>query len=208
MKSQILDIIIDAITWPKINWQRTWAGTGAKNYVTKKSYRGYNSYLNFIGENFMTFKQVQALWWKIKSGAKGFPVVYALMKNKWTEEQPTDEVDFLWHRYYTVFEQSDILGINFESENTINISPLSVLTSYMTRESIPLKVGEPAYSPSSDTLYMPSTKNFTEENEYNAVLAHECIHSTGHAKRTDRHNKKESYKIGRASCRERVSSPV
>lgn len=191
MKTAILDVIIDAITGPRLDWNRTWNGTGARNYVTKKAYRGYNSYLNFIWENFLTFKQVTELWGQVKKGAKGFPVVYALMAD--SKDPTSDEKDFLWHRYYTVFEQSDIVWINFESETTATISPLTVLTSYMEREKIQLRAGEPAYSPSFDVLYMPPTSHFSHESDYNSVLAHECVHSTWHEKRTNRHNKKESY---------------
>lgn len=191
MKTAILDIIIDAITGPRLDWNRTWTGTGAKNYITKKSYRGYNSYLNFIWENFLTFKQVTALGGTIRKGAKGFPVVYALMVD--SKDITSDEKDFVGHRYYTVFEQSDIIGIQFETEKESAISPLTVLTSYMDREKIPLELWEPAYSPSRDVLKMPPTSHFSLESEYNSVLAHECVHSTGHEKRTNRHNKKESY---------------
>lgn len=195
MKTQILDVIIDAITGPRINWHRTWSTTQAQNFITKKPYRGYNSYLNYIGTYFLTYKQVIELGGQVKKGAKGLPVVYALMADK-KDTKPGDvtrDKDFLGHRYYTVFEQSDISGIDIPTPENSTISPLQTLTDYMTREKIPLELGEPAYSPSRDVLYMPALWHFSNDSDYNAVLAHECTHSTGHEKRTNRHNKKESF---------------
>lgn len=194
MQTKILDIIVDAITGPRVDWQKTWSETGAKNFFSKKSYSGYNSYLNFIWENFLTFKQVTELKGKVKKGAKWLPVVYALMADE-IDSKGDKKTNFLGHRYYTVFAESDIEGIDFASKKTDweKITPLDTLTSYMQRERIELETWEPAYSPARDIIYMPPLENFAKNDDYNAVLAHECIHSSGHEKRTNRHNKKESY---------------
>ncbi len=55
---------------------------------------------------------------------------------------------------------------------------LPKLTAYMEREKIELSIGEPGYSLTFDKVYMPSLDKWNEQNEYNAVLAHECTHST------------------------------
>lgn len=67
-------------------YKKTWHADGylfAKNFVSKKAYRGINHNLLtgfgttiFKNPFFLTFKQIEKLGGKIKKGSKGFPVVY------------------------------------------------------------------------------------------------------------------------------------
>lgn len=202
MNEKILDIIINAITSEKINWTRTWSGTGAKNYVTKKSYRWANTYLNFIWDEFLTFNQIKQLKLQLKKGSKWYPVVYALV---WQDKEDAENTKFLWWKYYTVFNCIDIEGMSQIAqtpqtppcETTKQIeNTKTILENYMKKENIKLEYGEPAYSPSKDIIYMPPLKNFNNNNiEYIAVLSHEVTHSTGTPQRLKRKDLFQAHKL-------------
>lgn len=191
MNEKILNIIIEAITSEKMNWQRTWTWTGAKNYVTKKTYRGANSYLNFIWDNFATFNQIKSLNAKLKKGSKGYPVVYALIKE---DEEIQNNTKFCGWKYYTVFNCEDVEGLPQETQiNPETIASETIqntntnLQRYFEKEKIQLTYWEPAYSLTNDNIIMPHLTNFKNDlTEYTAVLSHEAIHSTWIEKRLNR----------------------
>ncbi len=47
-----------------------------------------------------------------------------------------------------------------------------------------------------DEIHMPDAKNFFKDEEYYSTLFHEAIHSTGHAKRLNRHHKFPNLNFG------------
>jgi antirestriction protein ArdC len=181
-----------------MNWTRTWNSTLAKNFITQKPYKWVNVYLNFIGDDFITFNQAKKLWCSVKKWAKGFPVVYALI---WEDEEVQWNSKFYWWRYYTVFNITDIEGLKIETVNipvneaTILISETEkILKNYLIKEKIDLIVWEPTYSLTFDKIYIPNLNHFKNDlTEYVAVLSHEAIHSTWIKTRCNRFEKQGYY---------------
>lgn len=185
MNQKVLDVIIEAIAGDRLDWKRTWTpGSGAINHITKIAYKWVNTYLNYCGTEFLTFNQIKQKKYSLKKWSKGFPVMFALFENK-ADEMEKDK--FLWWKYYTVFSLYDCLdseGKEFiETKKSKSYETPEILCNYLEREKIEIKVWEPAYWLWKDYITMPPAEKFFWKEEYEAVLAHEIVHSTGAEKR-------------------------
>jgi antirestriction protein ArdC len=54
------------------------------------------------------------------------------------------------------------------------------------------------YVPSNDTVRIPNPRRFFKGEQYYSTLFHELVHSTGHARRLNRHSKFPNHKFGSA----------
>lgn len=206
----ITDIIIERLEKGSIPWHQPWGAFGpAANYITKKPYRGINSFiLNSIDHEipyFLTFKQASDLGGKVKKGSKSLPVTYWNFfyydkenKKKITQEQarnlPFNQASksaFL--KYYSVFNVADIEGIDFKypevltKEDNETIKNCETIFSNMPQAPALNHGGHQAfYSPKEDLVNMPEMKLFNSSEDYYLVLFHELTHSTGHEKRLAR----------------------
>jgi antirestriction protein ArdC len=52
-----------------------------------------------------------------------------------------------------------------------------------------MQIGEPAYSPRDDTIFMPRIEDFNSSEEYNNTLFHEITHASGNKNRLNRQEK-------------------
>ena len=190
MNKKILDVIVDALTGESINWTRKWNTVKAHNYTTNTPYKGANVYLNYIGESFLTFSQIKKLKGSLKKWSKSYPIVYAMF----AEQKGEEKAKFIWHRYFRVFNINDVTGLEkSDKETPIREEPSEVLQNYIKREELEIIREDPCYNSSKDCIGMPNKERFQDIESYNATLAHECTHSTGHEKRTNRHNAKATY---------------
>ncbi len=172
-----------------------------QNIKTKHYYSGINLFLLCdapLGK-FLTYKQAQELGGQVKKGAKGYPVVF--FKNFTPESFKSDpekcEEKIPCMRYYTVFDLSDIEGIEYDhprmveprSDCEINQICEQTIKSYTEREKIELRSERPDmayYSPTNDYISIPDRGYFINDQAYYQTLFHEMTHSTGHATRLDR----------------------
>lgn len=210
MNTKICEIITDRIV-SLLNsgvcpWRRPWNRINAlpQNLATGHQYSGINFLLllsvGFELPYFLTYKQVSLRGGTVKTGSKGFPVIYwSLIEGKEAdEEKEGTKIPFL--RYYTVFNASQIDGVPFPpvpSRTGETFVPLemteAVVTGWKEAPKIAIGFKDAAYIPASDTIVMPSPSSFDTPAEYYASLFHEMGHATGAATRLDR---KLSVKFG------------
>lgn len=199
VKEIVTDKILARMEKGEIPWTKPWFSY-AQNYVTRKNYSFLNQLLLDKSGYFLSFKQITAKGGKVKKGSKAHMVTfYKMLKIKeqdaTTGEETMKTIPML--RYYNVFHQDDIEGIEFSKINSRGElkKPQEIVTAYLNRENIPLKsfsvFGTAGYVPSEDSIEMPDITMFVSSEHYYASLFHEMIHSTLKKERCDReHGKK------------------
>jgi len=88
----VTERIINLLEQSVIPWRRPWAATGLpRNLVSKKTYRGINSFLlgatKYVSPYWLTFKQANQLGGAVRKGEHGEIVVF------WKIED-ADQTDF------------------------------------------------------------------------------------------------------------------
>lgn len=193
----VTEEIIKKLDQGVIPWRRPWGEMAeAKNFMTKKEYRGINAFLLPVlsqgQEHFATLKQVNELGGSIKSGSKGYPVVFF----KWMEKENGDEFPVL--RYFTVFDPSQWQGIEVPKPTHIRpFNPIekceSIIAGMPKRPAMSFDGGERAYyRPSTDSIHLPDKGIFKSEAGYYETAFHELGHSTGHTSRLGRHKEADT----------------
>jgi antirestriction protein ArdC len=199
INSMITARLIERIEATKtLPWKKPWTSVSLmpKNLVTKKNYRGVNVFLlhmlGYTSPYFLSMKQVNAMGGKVRKGEKSSPVVFWRIVD--AKEDKPDSKGYAMLRYYRVFNTEQCEGLEGKVP-TIEVP---------TREHTPLEAAEAlvemmpnppqinhartlaSYSPSMDTVSMPSPEWFTSGEEYYGALFHELAHSTGHESRVGR----------------------
>ena len=184
-------------------WVKPWkGGIIPTNYVSKKTYSGINLLLLEEGGYYLTYKQVVDLKGKIKKGAKKLPVVYwNFLKSEPSNTDEEDESEMAGNKktkvifkYYSVFHQKDIEGIDFPevAEYSHEVDEESVAHRLVNgyKEVVPIKEfsgsSRAYYSCSTDSITVPALSQFKSKAEYYSTLFHEMVHSTGHESRLNR----------------------
>lgn len=208
----ITDLIVKQMESGVVPWRIPWKGPTLipMNMVSKKKYKGLNLWaLNAVAQIhdcpfFLSFNQAKMLGGNIKSGSKGYPIVF------WTifkSGEAGEEKTFPMLRYYTVF--------NFKQTENIPENKLPVWDPFIHEfnaiaqadllvegwEDKPLitYAGDRAfYSPANDTVTMPAAEHFFEDEHFYSTQFHELIHSTGHRSRTGRHSLQVNHSFGSA----------
>lgn len=203
-------IILGKLKSGVVPWKKLWKskiGLPPISLSTGKTYNGINQILiSCLAERysdspfFLTYKQALERGGYIRSGEKGFPVVYY----KHLDYDDSDNKEVHPHfalRYFTVFnlEQCDnvklrdtekeILESNQVTEN--QFSPIekaeSILSSYFELPKIKFNSSfNPLYNFKTDVIKMTPLPQFDNPEEYYSTLFHEVIHSTGHSSRLNR----------------------
>lgn len=190
----ITDRIISALEGGTIPWRQTWKTHAAMNMVSKKYYRGLNALLLnslcYGSPYWLTFKQCQSLGGRIKKGEKATPIVYWRRMEAIRTDPVTGEdkvKPYLLLRYYNVFNILQTEGIEKSDPVLKPLEYEAIVTGYKNPPSI--TYGDPAYSPSIDTVTVPPIVSFESPQAYYSTLYHELVHSTGHNSRLDRDQK-------------------
>ncbi|AIY85219.1 hypothetical protein U729_3188 (plasmid) [Clostridium baratii str. Sullivan] len=195
VKSTILDKLNEAIKNNEpFQWVKPWNGmTFPYNFVSKKRYNGINLVTLPFGGYYMTFNQIKDKKGKIRKGSKGFPVFFWKFNEVEDEENPDEVKTVPIFRYYKVFHQSDIEGIDFdvdinEFEEDEILEANNVIDKYSSICPILYREGvnRAFYSPTSDSITLPTKGEFNSLNGFYATAFHEMVHSTGHKDRLDR----------------------
>lgn len=170
-----------------------------KNCATDTRYRGINTLiLPLVMEKrghkiplFATFNQANGKGWKVKKGAKAYRVVYWSfldVKDRDNEDE-TKSIPFL--KSFSVFNIDDLEGCDIPTDGkdftVIQKENGEKVKKYIEVNEIKMtnEIGCASYSPSLDRINMP-TNMVQGEYTYNATLAHEAAHSTGHESRLKR----------------------
>ncbi len=194
---QVTAKIMELLETGTIPWKKPWASSeGAKNLVSKKSYRGINQFLlscsPYASPYWVTYRQAADRGGQVRKGEKSTPVIFW----KWLNQKAVPEDDdnltagrVPLLRYYNVFNLDQIDGINPpEKEQPVNpFSPIEqaelVIKNMPDRPKI-LHGGERAfYSPRLDFIQLPPREAFTSPEEFYSTAFHELAHSSGHASR-------------------------
>ena len=209
MSNQVYEVItnriIELLEQGTVPWSQPWkmrAGSMPANLVSKKEYRGINiltlASLGFESPYFMSFKQARALGGYVRSGEKGFPVIFWKL-NKVTDKQTDKDKLIPLLRYYTVFNLDQTTGIDEskipalakeEQEEGAPFNPIDncqdIFDHMQNKPAFEFNGGRACYKPKSDIVAMPKQELFESETDYYSVLFHEMIHSTGHNSRLSR----------------------
>ena len=199
-KTDIYEIVTDKILAQMENgvipWHKPWITEGAKSWITNKPYSLLNQILCEKPGYFLTFKQVEKHGGKLKKGSKGtFVTFYKRIPFKHEDENGEEEMRVIpMLRYYYVFHQDDIEGINFpevgsSNENLKLENPEKIIREYVEREkNLTFDEGYMSafFRPSTDSICVPKLNDFESAEHYYATVFHEMIHSTGKAERCNR----------------------
>lgn len=207
--------IIETMSTKGLDWVKDWAVPAPVNAVTGKRYRGRNALLLMFAEQvfryedprFCTFKTAKDQGWRIKKGAKAWPVAkykpFYIDKSDPTHRlaQPKTAEDIAAYRsdpnirvvlacvgYFNLFNASQIEGIEpyDRSAGTVvspTIDTLKNLSVCYVNESLSDRA---YYSPSRDEICIPSRKQFSSTDAMARVLLHEQAHATGAETRLNR----------------------
>lgn len=180
-------------------WQKEWSCKLPMNYCSQRQYRGINLLLlpQTASNQFITWSQLSALRkkdgsLKLKKGCiQHIVIFFNTFEDKPEEDGQIEHKGYL--KYYKVFAIEDVENLKPMRVNNINNNPHedteSLINSYLSKESISLNTisGDKAcYSPTLDRITIPQLQAFNSSNSYYQTLLHECIHSSGHAKRLNR----------------------
>lgn len=124
----------------------------------------------------------------MKKGCKQYIVIFFNTFEKSEEAEEMEHKGYL--KYYKVFAIEDVENLKPKRVDNTSNNPQEdaecLVNSYLSRESISLKVtgGDKAYySPILDQIIILQMQAFNSSNAFYQTLLHECIHSSGHAKR-------------------------
>lgn len=209
-----------------LNWSKVlWADDIPSNHDTGAYYSGINLLIlwrakhkqDFSTSRWMTYKQAQKLGYQVRKGETGTQIVkYGTFTPKADPSIPVfpspkqegddEEEKRSYLQVYTVFNVCQIDGIDmtqFEppAEHIVEeIQSQACLRAKYIHDHcgahINLGHNSAYYRPLDDSIYMPAIPQFSEPEDFYAVLFHELSHWTGAKHRLDRFEncrKKESY---------------
>jgi antirestriction protein ArdC len=198
----ITNQIIEALNSGVVAWQKEWNGIPAYNYESGKAYSILNQLLLPKSGAWLTFNQAKKLGGNVKSGSKSSMVAFFSFYDKkvTVENLKTKKEEVIVEtksclKYYRVFHNSDIDGIDFkEKEITLfdnsEIKESQEIADYYfsSNASFITELGSDRayYSASKDVVVMPDLAQFKSSESYYATLFHEMTHSTGHRTRLAR----------------------
>lgn len=202
VRKNILERLEEAINNNiEFQWVKPWKGNGIpRNFKTKKPYSGINLLILPKGGYYLTMKQVNEMKGHVKKGGKSYPICFwTYVEKKDTEDENKNEIEgkdgkkyYPIFKYYRVFHQSDIEGINFpeitNENHTLDTSCEELIDKYSEEVKINVVKGSENafYSPKLDSITVPDNSQFKDVNEYYSTVFHEMVHSTGHKTRLDR----------------------
>jgi antirestriction protein ArdC len=211
----INNMIIEKLQNGRMPWKQTWNNYGpARNYVSKKAYRGINALILSNTEYeyplFLSFLQTKELGGYIRKGSKSLEVIY-WKTLEFENDDKIKRIPFL--RYYNVFNVECVEGIKLKlpakyindsiecCENIVNEMP--------SKPVIDHGGDEPYYNWKEDRVKVPHRENFILSDEYYATLFHELAHSTGHVSRLNREEcMKPSIYGSRDYCKEELVAEI
>jgi antirestriction protein ArdC len=216
--SKINASLISALENGENIWRKTWQSVKdcgmPHNLNTGNNYKGSNMILlgmqDVPCQAWVTFKGAKKLGGNVKKGAKSSKVFFWEFRE--VEDKKTGDkkiIPFL--KVHSVFNaMRDCEGLEDKLKDKAPMgesNPSECLQDYLKRESITLSHGGNSayYAPMQDSITMPHEQSFENSGYYNAVLAHEIIHSTGHNTRLNRLEKSAAFGSGSYAFEELVA---
>jgi len=197
-RASVYDIVTERILAElekgQVPWRKPWRTLTPANLISKKSYRGINMFLlalaGYGSQYWLTYRQAQALGGNVRKGEHGTKIVFWNLDKYETEtaDGEAEERTSAFLRYYTVFnlEQTEGLKALLALPPARPIESAEVIVAGMPNAPAFEQGFRASYTPSHDTVTMPSRTAFESQAEYYSTLFHELTHSTGHGKRLAR----------------------
>lgn len=197
---EITASIIAALEEGTRPWAAQWAGGGLPLRHNGVAYRGINNLLltweaqkrGYAAPRWLTFKQALELGGNVRKGEKSSRVIKA--GNIEREGADGETASIFYMKAYSVFNAEQCDGLPPEFAAPLPATPLENERRMTECEeffaglgaSIRERGGAAFYSPADDVVTMPPFVTFNRPEGFYSVLAHECVHWTGHKSRLDR----------------------
>lgn len=197
--------IIELLEQQEIPWRKPWKSSGGpRNLITKKPYRGINSFLlncsPYSSPYWLTFKQASDRGGHIRKGEKSTLVVFYKWINTVAEDSGESEsidqqsklTKIPMLRYYNCFNLEQTEGIDppREEETSNPFTPIEtaeqIIQNMQHRPDIQYGGDRACYSPHLDYIKLPPQESFHSPEEFYSTAFHELAHATGHASRLGR----------------------
>lgn len=201
----ITDRIIAELEKGTAPWIKPWTGgkvhdiTWPRNHVTKHEYRGINVLMLWLeaaakgyeaGE-WLTFKQAKSLGGTVRKGEKGTSVLLWKPFEKLNPETGRKD-KLVYAREFFVFNIAQCDGLPERRATAVTAPTLeernAAFMAMVKETGAKVETGgnQAFYSPALDFIRMPALGRFRNAAHYDATLAHELTHWTGHKTRCDR----------------------
>lgn len=200
---EVTNKIVSAMESGNIPWLKPWENRKQATNVlvphnasTGKTYNGINLMLlwaegfQYPTQQYVTYKQAKDMGGNVKRGESGHLVVFWNWFDKKNEDTgEIEKIPFLKH--YTVFNLAQCENIDAGKlaalPERVNTEQTSVLSLALANGASVVHGGNKAFfSPMRDYIAMPNQEQFKTANDYEATLAHELTHWTGHKSRLER----------------------
>lgn len=197
---EITNSIVAALEAGTPPWAAQWAGGGLPLRHNGVAYRGINTLLlmhaaqlrGYAAPRWVTFKQALELGGNVRKGEKSSRVVKAGNIEREGADGETSSVFYM--KAYAVFNAEQCEGLPPEFDAPMPATPLEQGQRMNECEEFFAGLGATIkeqgaaafYSPADDAVTMPTFASFNSPAAFYSVLAHECVHWTGHKSRLDR----------------------
>jgi antirestriction protein ArdC len=200
----VTDRILEILDKGTVPWRHPIHNSGGgrpKNLDSGKPYRGVNVFLLAItawakgygSAYWLTFRQAQERGGYVKKGEKSSMVVF-WKQYETNDEQTGDPKKVPVLRYYNVFNSDQVADIkppDAAPEPAAPYEPIAeaekIVAGYRDGPKIEHGGNQACYLPATDVIRLPTPDRFLSREFYYATSFHELAHSTGHAKRLNRH---------------------
>jgi antirestriction protein ArdC len=184
------------------NWEKPWLpiGTGFPvNATTGKPYSGANviwlwftaDRKGYEGQTWATYKQWESLGAQVRKGEKGTGLVKWIVRQcKHAPDERCDKCGKMFPVGFTVFHADQVDGYTPPEvpalTPTERVAAADAWFAALGSEVREVEGDRACYSPTTDTITMPTADQFHTTDGYYATLAHEHGHWTGHESRLAR----------------------
>lgn len=199
--SRVVEELIARIEAGAGTWEMPWRMTAAAgipmNATTGVPYRGGNIIALWIEQmihgydtpRWATYKQWRANNHQVLKGQKGTHLIHWALKETTADDGTVSQR--LIPNSFVVFhvDQTEYVGEHRELEELADVPAEFVPEAFdLLLAAVPATIaaGMPAYHAGFDRVTMPPRETFVSTGDYQATLAHELVHWTGHESRLAR----------------------
>jgi antirestriction protein ArdC len=202
VRQQVTDKIIAMMEQGQVTGESMWDATVKfglpANYQTKRPYTGINvlmlsaqaSERGCASNEWLTFKQAQALGANVRKGAKGVMGVFFKMLDPKVTKAEDESRRIPMMSPFWVFNVCDIDGLPTAEAPADRAAFDPITEAERMLDASGAKItwsgARAFFRPSTDEIYMPDRERFTTSANAYAVALHELVHWTGHASRLNR----------------------
>lgn len=207
----VTDQILKQLEAGTAPWRKPWSIEMPVSLSSGKPYRGINIWLlgfqGWASKFWLTYEQAKKLGGQVRGGERSTLAVFwktskynKTTRNEATGEDETESRNGFLLRYYRLFNAQQVEGLESlglgNSQRVPSIEACEKIAAGFPNPPQSEQGHRAAYSPQTDTVYMPNRQAFTGAEEYYSTLFHELTHATGHPKRLERFKANEHHLFG------------